>query len=291
MISIIICNRGERLQKDLEDNIKCSIGDVDYEIICINNEKGQYNIFQAYNIGVKKANFSYLCFMHDDVRFHTLNWGVNVINHFSDRQVGMVGVAGPTYLSKNPGIWWGINRPTNPTYSTRVLSLDTNRQNPQEQHKVNVNPYNEKTSEVVALDGLFFCIRKDLFSKISFDEKFGGFHFYDIDISLQVLRLNFKLLCVYDIFVEHISMPNLYKEWVKSSRLFYNKWRGMLPVHSYPFERSVIKKMELNNMQTMFNVLTAAGVSLFRYFTLKEIARMIYTHPLFILRKICKRFV
>lgn len=291
MISIIICNRGEKIISDLENNIKSTIGDIEYEIICINNEKGQYNIFQAYNIGVEKAKFPYLCFLHDDVRFHTLNWGGNVINHFSDKDVGMIGVAGPTFLSKNPGIWWGINSESNPTYSTRQKNIDTNRQNPKEQHTTNNNPFKEKVSEVVALDGLFFCIRKDLFDSIKFDEEYGGFHFYDIDISLQVFNLKYKLVCVYDILIEHISVSNLSAEWIKSSRLFYNKWRGMLPVHSYPFERSVIKKMELNNMQTMFNVLTAAGVSLFRYFTIKEIARMIYTHPLFILRKICKRFV
>ena len=163
--------------------------------------------------------------------------------------------------------------------------------NPKEQHTTNNNPFKEKVSEVVALDGLFFCIRKDLFDIIRFDEKYGGFHFYDIDISLQVLRLNYKLLCVYDILIEHISVSNLSAEWVKSSRTFYNKWAGMLPVKSYPFKRDVIKKMEQNNMQTMFNLLTAAGVSLFHYFTIKEICRMIYTRPLFILSKLCKRFV
>ena len=291
MISIVICNRGEKINQDLEDNIKSTIGNVDFEIICINNEKGQYNIFQAYNIGVEKAKFPYLCFMHDDVRYHTQNWGLNVINHFLDKQVGMLGVSGPTYLSKIPGIWWGIDRPANPTKSIRQYSLDTNRLNPQEQHVTIFNPFNEIKSEVVAVDGLFFCIRKDLFDVIRFDENYGGFHFYDIDISLQVLRLNYKIVCVYDIFVEHISASVLNEAWIKSSRLFYSKWKKMLPVWSYPFKRDVIRKMEQNNMQTMFNVLTAAGVSLFHYFTIKEICRMIYTRPLFILCKLCKRFV
>jgi len=290
MISIIICNRSEKLNVDLEDNIKSTIGNVDYEIICINNEKGLYNIFQAYNIGVEKAKFPYLCFMHDDIRYHTLNWGINLVNHFSDAKVGMIGVSCPTYLSDIPGIWWGTHHPNNPTFSIRQQTLDTNRLNPKEQHTTIHNPYNEEFSEVVACDGLFFCIRKDLFDVIQFDENYGGFHFYDIDISLQVLRLNYKLLCVYDIFVEHISASVLNKEWITSSRLFYDKWKDILPVQSYPFKRETIKKMELNNMQTMFNVLTAAGVPLFQYYTINEICRMICTHPLFFLRKLCKRF-
>lgn len=291
MISIIICNRGEKVNQELEDNIKKTIGNIDYEIICINNEKGQYNIFQAYNLGVSLAKYLCLCFVHDDVRFHTLNWGNKVVNHFLDPKVGMIGVAGPTYLSKVPGIWWGINSTTNPTFSTRQLNIDTNRLNRKEQHTTNNNPFKEKVSEVVALDGLFFCIRKDLFDIIKFDEKYGGFHFYDIDISLQVFRSNYKLLCVYDILVEHISVSNLSVDWIKSSRTFYNKWGGMLPVQSFHFKRDIIKKMEQNNMQTMFNLLTAAGVSLFQYFTIKEIIYMIFVHPLFILRKLCKRFL
>lgn len=290
MISIIICNRGEKINQELKDNIKSTIGNIDYEIVCINNEKDQYNIFQAYNIGVKKSKYPYLCFMHDDVRYHTKNWGDNVINHFLDQQVGMLGVAGPTYLSKIPGIWWGINSALNPTNSTRQYNIDTDRFNPKDQHTTYNNPYKEKQSEVVALDGLFFCVRKSLFDTIKFDEAYGGFHFYDMDISLQVLRLNYKLLCVYDILVEHISVSNLSAEWVKSSRTFYYKWAGMLPVQSYPFKRVVIKKMEQNNMQTMFNLLTAARVSLSHYFTMKEICCMIFAHPLFILRKLCKRF-
>lgn len=289
MISIIICNRGNEINKDLENNIIRTIGAVDYEIISINNEDGKYNIFQAYNIGVEKARFPYLCFMHDDIRFHTSNWGNNVVNHFSDKQVGMIGVAGPTYLSRTPGVWWGINSLVNQTYSTRQRNIDTNRLNPHEQHTTNNNPFEEKVSEVVALDGLFFCIRKDLFNVIKFDEKYGGFHFYDIDISMQVFKLNYRILCVYDILVEHISVSNLSVEWIESSRTFYNKWETFLPIQTFPFKRSVIRKMERNNMQTMFNLLTAVGVPLFQYYTIKEICRMICTHPFFFLRKLCKR--
>ena len=203
----------------------------------------------------------------------------------------MIGVSGPTYLSNIPGIWWGIDNIANPTYSIRQLSLDTNRLNPTEQHITNINPFKEKVSEVVACDGLFFCIRKDLFHTIRFDEDYGGFHFYDIDISMQVHRLNYKILCVYDIFVEHISASVLNKEWINSSRFFYDKWHDFLPVKSSSFERNIVEKMEQNNMQTMFHALTGAGVSFFHYFTIKEILRMIYIRPFFILRKICKRFV
>ena len=54
MVSIVICNRGNRISPVLEKNISETIG-IEYEVVCIDNSKNQYNIFQAYNIGVAKA--------------------------------------------------------------------------------------------------------------------------------------------------------------------------------------------------------------------------------------------
>ena len=54
MVSIVICNRSNRISPVLEKNISETIG-IEYEVVCIDNSKNQYNIFQAYNIGVAKA--------------------------------------------------------------------------------------------------------------------------------------------------------------------------------------------------------------------------------------------
>ena len=49
MVSIVICNRSNRISPVLEKNISETIG-IEYEVVCIDNSKNQYNIFQAYNI-------------------------------------------------------------------------------------------------------------------------------------------------------------------------------------------------------------------------------------------------
>ena len=54
MISIIICSRFQSISKELKDNIENTVGVV-HEIICIDNSKSQYNIFSAYNEGVKRS--------------------------------------------------------------------------------------------------------------------------------------------------------------------------------------------------------------------------------------------
>ena len=44
MISIIICSRTERINYDLSENIKKSVG-CDYELIIIDNSENKYSIF------------------------------------------------------------------------------------------------------------------------------------------------------------------------------------------------------------------------------------------------------
>ena len=288
MISIIICSRFDRISSELKQNITKTIG-IEHEIIVINNSHNQYNIFQAYNIGWKRAKYPILCFMHDDVLFHTIGWGKAVISHFQDPQIGMIGISGPTYISRLPGIWWGINSLQKPTYSTRQYNIDTDRNNRNDHHTINNNPYNEPYSEVVALDGLFFCIRKEAFNTISFDESFGGFHFYDIDISMQVKKQGYRLLCIYDVLLEHISTPNLFKAWIDSSRKFFSKWRKELPVSSYSFSKQTIKAMEENNLQCMIRLLSANHISLFKYYTLQELLYIIFHFKRFWWEKLKRR--
>lgn len=288
MISIIICCRKSFVEQKLATNIENTIG-VEHEIISIDNSNNQYNIFQAYNVGVKRARYPILCFMHDDVLFHTQDWGGKVIAHFNDSSIGMIGVAGPTYISCMPGIWWGINNQKEPTYSTRQYNIDTDRNNRNNHHTTYNNPYNESYAEVVVLDGLFFCIRKELFNTISFDESFGGFHFYDMDISMQVKKQGYRLLCIYNVLLEHISTSNLSKAWIDASRKFFSKWEKELPVSSFSFPKQTIKVMEENNLQRMIRILSANHISIFNYYTLQELLYIFFHFKHFWWNKLKKR--
>ena len=106
MISIIICSRFQSISKELKDNIENTVGVV-HEIICIDNSKSQYDIFSAYNEGVKRSQYPLLCFMHEDILHYTSDWGKLLINHFRDLKVGLIGISGPRFISQIPGIWWG----------------------------------------------------------------------------------------------------------------------------------------------------------------------------------------
>ncbi len=72
MISIIICSRHPDISASLRENMEETIG-VEFEIVTIDNSHGKYSISSAYNRGVERSLYPYVCFVHDDVLFRTKN--------------------------------------------------------------------------------------------------------------------------------------------------------------------------------------------------------------------------
>lgn len=234
MISIIICARRPDISSELKENIKNTIG-VNYELVIIDNSSNGYSIFQAYNKGVSLSKYPFLLFMHDDILYHTADWGLKIIEHFENEKIGAVGIAGTPYLSHFPGSWWS-------SYLgfLYLLQSDTPGAKP-ELH--DFSPSITNSRKCVALDGVWFCIRKSLFDFIHFDEtNFSGFHFYDIDITLQVYKQGFQLLCIKDILIHHQSIGVLNKEWINNLFIFQKKWSDELPVSC--IQMSFTKRME-----------------------------------------------
>jgi GT2 family glycosyltransferase len=246
LISIIICSRTPEIDDALKANIENTIGEL-YEIILIDNSENKYNIFEAYNLGVAKSKGSILCFMHDDIQFHTKDWGIKVKAYFEEQRIGAIGIAGTPYAAKMPGSWWGgglINQ--------QLCSKEGS------QIRVNTQTLNDKEEkkEVVLLDGIWLCIKRELFEKIKFDEKkFTGFHFYDIDICLQVHSLNFKLYCVFDILIEHFSNGNVNQEWINNALILKKKWNFLLPISTVVLADKEKAKIEFKTLQEFIQIL------------------------------------
>ena len=232
MISIVICATKINIIKDIEKNISSTIG-VEFELIVVDNSGSKYSIFQAYNLGVKRSKYPILCFMHDDIVYHSENWGKVVIDYFNYSDTGMIGIGGTRFLSSIPAIWWaGGHKYLNSKSGTICHNcIDTNRSNLNESRYNVINPENKNFTRVAILDGLWFCIRKSLFDRIEFDEiNFRGFHFYDLDICMQINKLKLNLYCLFNIKIEHISSSKLDEEWIINCIKFYRKWRFTFPI-------------------------------------------------------------
>ena len=230
MLSIIICSRESIIRDALKQNLLETIG-CENELIVIDNSQNQYNIFQAYNEGERRSKGDVLCFMHEDVLFHSDNWGKTIEHYFTnDKQIGLIGFAGSHFLSDSPMYWY-----SSPFVSQRNLNND---QGKVEEH-FHENWFRDRDIiEVVAVDGFCFFVRKSLFDRIAFDERtYKGFHLYDMDLCMQVINSGYKVCVVRDVLAEHCWSES--KQFTKQGgelfdcnlALFSEKWKDSLPIN------------------------------------------------------------
>jgi hypothetical protein len=222
MISIIICLRTPKTTPALEANIRDKIG-VPYEVIGIDNTTNRYSIFEAYNEGVSRSSYDILCFIHEDILFHTFDWGQKIANHLSAPDAGIIGVCGGSTLSKVPASW--------SLYDQKKFIIQSSASGDKSVlHKTGHNGKSTAT-QVVVLDGVFLCANKSLFKKIKFDEEtFSGFHSYDLDICAQAFVAGYKNYAINDVLIEHFSNGHHNKQWVINSMKLSDKWSSILPL-------------------------------------------------------------
>ncbi|MCG7856223.1 glycosyltransferase [Flavihumibacter sediminis] len=226
MISVIICSRNKKIDENFHENIINTIGAVPFELIFIDNSEKKYSIFQAYNYGASHSKFELLCFMHDDIRFHSIGWGLSVKEHLLSENVGFIGLAGGFYLSRTPSPWWLSNYTKLDSYYESNLI-----QHYKGSHIHTVNETKKGVQKAIVLDGVWLCTKRQVWESIMFDEKyFKSFHFYDLDISLAAYLSGLNNYIVRDIKVEHFSAGHMDEGWIDSAILFKKKWQSKLPL-------------------------------------------------------------
>ncbi|HRS68443.1 MAG TPA: glycosyltransferase [Paludibacteraceae bacterium] len=236
MISIIVCSKYEQLPTAFVENVAATVG-VEYELIHIDNSKQTYSIFSAYNEGVKRSNYTKLCFVHEDVLFLTQDWGKKIAVHLSNPEIGVIGIAGGDAMTPVPTGWYALN------YSMHLVQ--SNNDGTKSEHLLYPLNYDQSTRSVAILDGVFLCMRKELFQLIRFDEQLRGFHGYDLDISVQALVAGYKNLVVYDVLIEHFSKGVFGWDYYKNLIYITKKWEAYLPL----FESSVSEEEKEHLMQ------------------------------------------
>lgn len=242
MISIIICSRTETISNKLFHNITNTIG-CDYEIIIIDNSDNTYSIFEAYNLGIDKSSGAYLCFIHDDILFHTNDWGKVIQRIFKDdQQIGLIGIAGAKSKTKMPSLWWSCPKEDKVAYIIQHIP-------DRETQRWNSGFEKESLVEVVAIDGVFIAMRKE--SSIRFNTKMTGFHNYDLNLSIECKKAGYRIVTTNEILIEHFSLGTIKSEWVESSYKLYRLYKNSLPLN---FEKNKInKKQEIANALWFIN--------------------------------------
>jgi len=248
MISVIVCSEtGDSYHKK---HVDATIG-VDHEYIMVDNTEDQFpSLCAAYNEGVSRAQGDICLFVHEDVFMIGENWGYPIETLFEDETIGLVGVVGTQYLfgpEKATSYWWGLaGHPY--LQGWVVMHRDnfpnfTDEQLPPGEFLLLRIWEKPAVVDVVAADGLFFAIRSELFDGVNtcllphrdpirFDDKtFDGWHFYDLDISMQV-RQTHRLVVTPDVLTMHCSNPLTGDIWEDYGKRFVEKWKDQLPASS-----------------------------------------------------------
>ncbi|WP_051662738.1 glycosyltransferase [Flavobacterium sp. KJJ] len=221
MISIIICSRKNTIPDVLSINISETIG-YEHEIIIIDNSENRHSIFEAYNIGIKKSKGDYLCFIHDDILFHTQRWGSLITNIFtSNPEYGLIGVAGSRQKTKTPSGWWDCE--------SKYKSVNIIQHYPTGKIvKEQLGFEDSNLNEAVIVDGVFLAVRKEM--NVVFDLKLKGFHNYDFNIAIETRKKKYKIGVTNQILIEHFSIGNLNNEWLESIIKTHKYYRNFLPL-------------------------------------------------------------
>jgi GT2 family glycosyltransferase len=221
-ISVIVSSRSQAAMDLHKRNVAATAG-APHEYLGVMNAGKACGICSIYNQGIDASTGDVLVFMHEDAYFLEKGWGPVLLRKFrSDESIGLIGVAGTQYLFSDIPFW---ARPGRPFVRGHIVhELDNG-----ERFFMTVFSRDQADAEVVAVDGVFLAIRKSLFDRIRFDETtFDGFHFYDIDICMQV-RETHRLVVTWDLFLKHRSGGSFDDSWQSYARRFSQKWAHRLP--------------------------------------------------------------
>lgn len=220
MYSIICCSINPEEAALLESNITETIG-VPFEFIAFDNRKFNYGLCKVYNNCAQKAKYDFLCFVHEDVRFLTKDWGKTVAEQLQQEQCGVIGFAGSILKLKRLTGWNTCGKDLRANYVQYMRRGD---------HPRRINPEKESFSPVVTLDGLCLLVRRSVWQETPFDEEtFPGFHGYDLDFSLAVACNHTNYVC-HTVLVEHYSEGSFSREWLQGMETLHRKWKARLPM-------------------------------------------------------------
>lgn len=235
MISIVISTYKPDLFQRVSKSIEDTIG-IEYEIIAIENH-AKYSICEAYNMGVEKSQYPYICFVHEDVLFKTNDWGKRLVSAMElDSSIGLIGVAGtkfkstyPSALGQGPILFKNYMRGHIYHWGDKYSDFDSTLK-----HK--------EIDDVICIDGVFMFVRKEVFKFCRFDDKLlTHFHGYDIDFSLQVFFQAYRIIVDRGIVLDHYSNGDYSKQNVAANRMIGKKWFRKLPVATKDLKLSIFR--------------------------------------------------
>lgn len=253
MLSIITCSVSKSFLSKFIISIEKTI-DIAYEIIVIDNSIEKLYLAEAYNRGAAKAKYPFLVFVHEDVEFLNLNWASNLVEILDNPKVGIVGIAGSTYLPSSPSSWYMPDDGLNKVFIHQGFKYSG--------FPERFDNRGEDLTPVYLLDGVLLAMRREVFNEFPFNEKLKGFHAYDADICHRVVK-KYKNLFTNQIELIHHSEG-------KPDKLFFDMIVEYKKSYlDYPFTK--------RNFYVEFEIIKQLFIHLRVYYSRNEVVKVL--HP------------
>jgi Glycosyltransferase like family len=239
MISIIVCSRSALRFNEFAREIDSTIG-VPYQMIRIDNSGSRYGLCEAYNAGKLQAIHPIVCFIHEDLFFHTESWGKILARVLIDNTIGLVGLMGICYLGLFPDVLVDPRE-----CEGQILQGDKPGWPRITAARFGV----ADISDVVAIDGCFMAGRKEVIDQFNFsDDLLKHFHGYDCDYSLQVYQ-QYRIVVSRNLWARHMSSGNFDEHYFSAYRQLRQKWKKHLPVYLSKYSKRDIQGIQLRAVQ------------------------------------------
>lgn len=181
-ICFIMCVNNEMYEEECLYYINHLVIPNGYEIDVISIKEAK-SMTEGYNAAMVATDAKYKIYMHQDVFLVKSDFIQDMLDVFSNPEVGMIGMVGAEELSKDGCMWNGdkVGR----IYSSNIVST---------QLFVASDKQNKPYTEVEAVDGLFIATQYDVKWR---EDIFDGWDFYDISQSEEFHRAGYKVVVPY----------------------------------------------------------------------------------------------
>jgi Glycosyltransferase like family len=215
--SVIVCSHRPERRISIDAHFQRVFAGREYEFIMIPDAK---SLCEGYNRGLAQSTGELIIFSHDDIELVMANSADIIENHL--RNFDLIAIAGSTRLID--GNWVTSGDPY--TYSTVAAP-----ENESDDGRYRILAYGAGplvVPNIKAVDGCFFACTRQAAEEVRFDERFDGFHLYDVDFSYRVFRAGYKLAICRDLPLIHFSKGSYDDKYHRYKAMFEEKFAGML---------------------------------------------------------------
>lgn len=218
-VSVVISTR--KRDESFVQRTKKHFGGSRSEMLVYEND-GTQSLASIYNHGLNESTHQIVVFMHDDLELETHNVAKELGRLFHNHPAyGIIGLAGTNHLTN--GGWW-----------THRSSLFGQVKHIKQGRLCQINysaSLGDSLANVVCVDGLFIAVQKNRVRK-PFNQKFKGFHFYDITFSIDNWLAGVKVGVTTNIVGLHKSGGDLSEAWHRECALFQSEYSFILPLQT-----------------------------------------------------------